>query len=66
VLFVLLPGRQPTNFYICVGRISRAQLEAPLKMNLVLGIVGIASFALHIGISAKISRFRGGPQTLLS
>jgi hypothetical protein len=39
VLFVAEPGRQPLNFYLCIGKMTPEEQELPAKSNPVLGPV---------------------------
>lgn len=49
MVFVLLPGRQPLNFYICATKIDTHELQNPLiKMNYTLVGAQILSVLLHI------------------
>lgn len=56
--FVIAPGRQPINFNICVGQISREEYRMPLKFNWVLGFVGVTSLVVNILLFTKIRLFK--------
>jgi hypothetical protein len=56
--FVYLPGRQPLNYYICVGKITDLEMMAPLKINSIMGLSGVLTFFAHVVIGIKIHKFK--------
>ena len=56
--FVYLPGRQPLNYYICIGKITDLEMAAPLKINRIMGLSGVLTFFAHLVIGIKIHKFK--------
>jgi hypothetical protein len=56
-VFLMLPGKNPINYYMCVGKYPEEFHNQPVKVNYSVLIVSIFSIALHIiaaGIKLKI------------
>ncbi len=54
-MFLLIPGKQPLNYYLCSGNPESIDLnKLPFKLNWPLVLVQLFSVLLHLVISIKI------------
>jgi hypothetical protein len=56
LVFVLLPGRQPFNYYLCTNKPESVYQFA--KINWLIIVIQLLSVATHIIINLKIDRFK--------
>ena len=54
-VFIILPGRQPVNYYLCTNQSDFSQTDnSSIKLNWSLMLVQILSFAVHVFVNVKI------------
>ncbi len=56
LIYILMPGNQPLNFFLCSG--IRPNIQSKTKINYISLIVLVLSFLLHIFLSLKIFLFK--------
>ena len=57
-IFIILPGRQPIQFYLCTDNVPVEFESHPLKLNWMMLILLTTSFILHICVWLKIAHFK--------
>ena len=65
-VYVILPGRQHLQFYLCSNKLDFSQLDnSSFKANWLTTIFQIASFAIHIFVNIKIKILKTKQQNSL-
>ena len=54
LVFIYLPGKQPINFYIFSGKNPADDDSEPLKLNLAILIIGLASIIVHLFVNIRV------------
>jgi hypothetical protein len=55
IVYILLPGRMPIYFFICIGTNPREFENIPKKFNIVMQSAGLLCVALYTGLSIKLN-----------